>query len=189
MYTLQDLAWLLSRLQEHGIRGVVVGSTVVELELRRRQLEDDVDVFVLEPSPLVEEERYHTVAEEEGWQVTYTALGTPKFIARVPGGEEVVVEFYENIHDYYIPPEMLENAPKKKIGGVEARFLRLEDYIVLKAKAARETDIEDLRIIREYIEEGKLKVDGRIIKQGIELLPEEDRDFVVNKLRELGFRV
>jgi len=189
MYTLQDLAWLLSRLQEHGVKGVVVGSTVVELELRRRQLEDDVDMFVLEPSPLIEEEKYHAIAEEEGWQVAYTALGTPKFIARVPSGEEVVVEFYENIHDYYIPPEMLENAPKKKIGNTEARFLRLEDYIVLKAKAAREADTEDLKIIREYIDEGKLKVDERIIKQGIELLPEEERRFVANKLRELGFHV
>ncbi|KSW12472.1 nucleotidyltransferase [Pyrodictium occultum] len=189
MYSIQDLAWLLSRLQRHGVKGVIVGSTVVELELRRRRFEDDVDIFALEPSPLIEEERYHAIAEEEGWQVAYTALGTPKFVARLPSGEEVIVEFYENIHDYYIPPEMLERAGKRRLGNIEARLLRLEDYIVLKAKAARETDIEDLKIIREYIDEGRLKVDERLIRQGIELLPEEDKRFVANKLREIGFNI
>ena len=188
-YTLNDLAWLFKKLQEHGIRGVVIGSTVIELALRRKSFEDDVDVFALEPSPLIEEELYSSIAEKEGWQISYTALGTPKFVVKLPSGEEVIVEFYENIHDFYVPSEILDQAPKKTIGGVEIRLIRPEDYIVLKAKAAREPDIEDLRIIREYIDEGKLKVDERIIKRDIELIPEEERSFVVNKLRELGFRV
>ena len=59
----------------------------------------------------------------------------------------------------------------------------------MKAKAAREPDIEDLRIVKEYIDSGKLRIDERIIKRDIELLPEEDRRFVVHKLRELGFKV
>ncbi|HID41120.1 MAG TPA: nucleotidyltransferase [Pyrodictium sp.] len=188
-YSLKDLAWLLEKLQAKGVKGVVVGSTVIDLELRKRQFEDDIDIFVIEPSPLIEEDFYRGLAEEEGWQISYTALGTPKLVAKLPSGEEVVVELYENILDYYIPPEMLDNAPKKRIGKTEARFIRPEDYIVLKAKAAREADIEDLRIIREYIDEGKLRVDERIIKRDVELLPEDDRGFVVNKLRELGFRV
>ncbi|ABM81270.1 nucleotidyltransferase [Hyperthermus butylicus] len=188
-YTLNDLSWLFRKLQEHGIKGVVIGSTVIELALRRKSFEDDVDVFALEPSPLIEEDFYRSVAEREDWQVSYTALGTPKFIVKLPSGEEVIVEFYENIHDFYVPPEILEQAPKKSIGGVEIRVIRPEDYIVLKAKAAREPDIEDLRIIREYIDEGKLKIDERIVKRDIELLPEEEQGFVVNKLRELGFRV
>jgi predicted nucleotidyltransferase len=188
-YTVSDLAWLFRKLQDHGVKGVVVGSTVVELALRRRQFEDDVDIFALEPSPLVEEDRYREIAASEGWQVSQTALGTPKFIVKLPSGEEVIVEFYENIFDYYIPPEILEQAPKKSIEGVEVKVLRVEDYIVLKAKAARDTDIEDLRIVKEYVDEGKLKVDMRIVKRDIELLPEEERGFVVNKLREVGFQL
>jgi len=188
-YTISDLAWLLKRLQDHGIRGVIVGSTVVELALRRRKFEDDVDIFALEPSPLVEEDRYRAIAEQEGWQISQTALGTPKFVAKLPSGEEVVVEFYENIFDHYIPPEILEQAPKKTIEGVDVRLIRVEDYIVLKAKAAREPDIEDLRIIKEYVDEGKLKIDLRIVKRDIELLPEEERGFVTNKLREVGFQL
>jgi len=188
-YSLNDLAWLLDRIQAHGVKGVVVGSTVVELALRRREFEDDVDVFALEPSPLVEEDFYRGIAEKEGWEMSYTALGTPKLVAKLPSGEEVIVEFYENIMDYYIPSEIIEQAPKKRIGRTEVSMIRPEDYIVLKAKAARESDIEDLRIIKEYIDEGRLKIDERIIKRDVELLPEEDRGFVVNKLRELGFRV
>ena len=186
-YTVSDLAWLLGRLQESGVRGVVVGSTVIELALRRKQFEDDIDVFVLEPSPLIEEDFYRSLAEREGWEISFTALGTPKLVAKLPSGEEVIVELYENILDYYIPPEILEQAPKKKIGKTEVRMIRPEDYIVLKAKAAREADIEDLKIVKEYVDEGKLRIDKRIIKRDIELLPEEDRGFVENKLRELGF--
>jgi len=188
-YTLSDLAWLLSKLQEHGVKGVVIGSTVIDLELRRKKFEDDIDIFALEPSPLIEEDFYRGIAESEGWDMSFTALGTPKLVAKLPSGEEVIVEFYENIHDFYVPPEVLEEAPKKRIGKTEYRFIRPEDYIVLKAKAAREADIEDLRIVREYIEEGKLRIDERRLRRVVELVPEEERGFVVNKLRELGFRV
>ncbi len=186
VYTVSDLAWLLGRLRSHGVKGVVVGSTVIELALRRKKFEDDVDIFVLEPSPLVEEDFYRGIAEKEGWEMSFTALGTPKLVAKLPGGDEVIVELYENIFDYYIPPEILEEAPKKRIGGVEFKIIRPEDYVVLKAKAAREADIEDLRIVKEYVDEGKLKLDQRIIKRDIELLPEEDKGFVENKLRQLG---
>lgn len=188
-YTLKDIAWLIKKLEEEGIRGVIIGSTVIELELRHKSFEDDIDFFVLEPSPLIEEDRYREIAFRNNWQMSYTALGTPKFVIRLPSGEEVITEFYENIHDFYTPLEIIENAPTKRISGVGIRVIRPEDYIVLKAKAAREPDIEDLRIVKEYIDSGRLRIDERIIKRDIELLPEEDKKFVIHKLRELGFRV
>ncbi len=188
-YTIKDIAWLVKKLGDEGIHGVIIGSTVIDLELRRKAFEDDIDFFVLEPSPLIEEDRYREIAYRNNWQMSYTALGTPKLVVRLPSGEEAIVEFYENIHDFYIPLEMIENAPSKRIGGDSIRLIRPEDYIVLKAKAAREPDIEDLRIVKEYIDSGKLRIDERIIKRDIELLPEEDRRFVVHKLRELGFKV
>ena len=186
-YTLRDLAWVLGRLEEHGIKGVIVGSTIVELELRRREFVDDIDLFVKEPSPMLEEDKYTQIASEEKWGYSYTSLGTPKLVARTPRGSEVVVEFYENILDFYIPEEMLARAGSKKIEGRTIKLLKLEDYIVLKAKAARETDVEDLRIIREYVEERKLKVDEKALKQALEFLPEEDRSLALSKLRETGF--
>ncbi len=188
-YGLDDLAWIASRLQERGVRFVIIGSTVIDLELRRRSFEDDVDVFALEPSPLVEEDFYRDLASREGWELSYTALGTPKLIVKVPSGAEVIVEVYENIHDFYVPLEILERAPTKRIRGVGVRVIRPEDYIVLKAKAARDTDIEDLRIVKEYIDEGRLRIDERILRSDLELLPEEDRRLAESKLRDLGFRV
>jgi predicted nucleotidyltransferase len=188
-YSIKDLAWLVGKLRDEGIRGVIIGSTVIDLELRRKEFEDDVDIFALEPSPLIEEDTYREIAYRNEWQMSYTALGTPKFVVRLPSGEEVIVEFYENIHDFYIPLEIIENAPKKTISGVEVKLIRPEDYIVLKAKAARDPDIEDLRIVKEYIDSGKLKIDERIIKRDLELLPEEDRRLAISKLRGLGFRV
>ena len=189
-YSLRDLGWLLRRLEEEGVRGVVIGSTVVDLALGRKSFEDDVDIFALEPSPLIEEDTYRGIAERNGWEMSYTALGTPKLVARVPSGEEVVVEVYENVFDFYIPQGMLEDTVSEKLpGGAEARLLRPEYYAVLKAKAARAPDIEDLRILREYVEEGKLRLDEERIRKGLEMLPEEDRKLAVDKLRELGFRV
>ncbi len=188
-YTLDDLAWVLSRLQQRGVKFVVIGSTVIDLELRRRSFEDDIDIFALEPSPLVEEDAYREIASGEGWDLSYTALGTPKFVVKVPSGAEVIVEVYENIHDFYVPPEMIETAPTKRIKGVSVRLLRPEDYIVLKAKAARDTDIEDLRIIKEYVDERRLRIDERILRADLQLLPEEDRRLAESKLRDLGFRV
>ncbi len=187
-YSLDDLAWVLSKLQQHGVKFVVIGSTVIDLELRRKRFEDDIDVFAFEPSPLLEEDAYREIADREGWELSYTALGTPKFVVKVPSGTEVIVEVYENIHDFYIPPEILENAPTKRIKGVNVKLLRPEDYIVLKAKAARDTDIEDLRIIKEYVDERRLRIDERIIRNDLRLLPEEDRKIAESKLKDLGFK-
>ncbi len=189
-YTLQDLAWIMQKLQEHGINGVIIGSTVVELALRKKTFVDDIDVFALEPSPLIEEDHYSSVAASEGWGYSYTVVGTPKFIVRAPSsGEDVVVEFYENVMDFDVPNEMLARATTKKIGGVSIRLIKLEDYIVLKAKAARETDVEDLRIIKEYIDSGKLSIDKRLVKQALEWLPEEYRAIARSKLAETGILV
>ncbi len=188
-YTLSDLAWVLKTLSDSGFKFVLIGSTVVDLELRVKKFEDDIDLFALEPSPLIEEDVYRSKAEEHGWTMSQTSLGTPKFIIRVPSGSEVVVEFYENIHDFYIPIELLDEAPYKSIGGVKVKTLRPEDYIVLKAKAGREIDIEDLRIIKEYIDSGKLRINERVLKKDISLMPEEDKPLIVRRLKSIGFRV
>ncbi|MET1101525.1 MAG: nucleotidyltransferase [Pyrodictiaceae archaeon] len=188
-YTIDDLAWLFSRLYNSKINGIVIGSTIIELELGQRRFEDDVDIFALSPNPLIEEEAYMEIASRESWQYSYTALGTPKFVVRAPSGGEIIVEFYENIHDFYIPEEIIQRAMSKRIRGVTIRLLQLEDYIVLKAKAAREKDVEDLRIIKEYIDRGKLKLDQRMLKQALEHIPKEDRNVAVNKLRQIGFKV
>ena len=188
VYKLDDLISLLEELQKRGFRGVIIGSTVISLELREKKFEDDVDFFAFEPSPLIEEDTYRSWANELGWEMTYTELGTPRLIARV-GGTDIVLEFYENIHDFYVPPEMLERAPAKKLKKVEIKVLKPEDYIVLKAKAGRDEDMEDLQKIRELINMGKLKIDERLVKEAINMLPEEDQKLTIKRLKQLGFRL
>ncbi|MET1127918.1 MAG: nucleotidyltransferase [Thermoproteota archaeon] len=185
-YTLSDLADVLFALKSRNVRGAIIGSTVVDLALRRREFEDDVDLFVLEPSPLIEEEFYRSLAEDLGWDLSYTVLGTPKLVAK-RGDIEIIVELYENIHDFFVPLEIIEAAPYKNLGGVETKVIRPEDYVVLKARAGRASDMEDLRVLREYVEEGKLQVDERMLLDRVKLFDEEDQKFILDKLRDLGF--
>ncbi|RUM47995.1 MAG: nucleotidyltransferase [Hyperthermus sp.] len=185
-YSLKDLAWLLKKLEDYGLKGVIVGSTVIGLALGLKRFEGDVDIFVIEPSPLVYEDFYREIAEKEGWELGYTGLGTPRFVAVTPSGAEVTVEFYENIFDYYVPQGIIERSSEKVLGGVTLRFIRPEDYVVLKARAAREGDVEDLRTIAGQVRAGRLRLDRRLIKEALGMMPEEEQGFIRNKLREVG---
>ncbi len=187
-YSLRDLAGIIEKLRSRGFRGVVIGSTVIQLYLGSRRLEDDVDFFAVEPSPLIEEDFYRGVAAEHGWGFSYTELGTPRIIARLPRGE-VILEFYENIHDFYIPEEMLRRAPVEKVSGTPIQHLLKEDYVALKAKAGRRKDIEDLKRIYSLYRSGRLKIDTRLLREALQLLPEEDSRLAAKRLKSIGFPV
>lgn len=184
-YTLEDLAEIMKVLVDASVKAVVIGSTVVQLELRKKQLEEDVDLFVEEPSPFIEEEFYRRLASEHGWGVGQTWIGTPSLIAR-RGGEDIVVELYENIYDFYVPPELLERAPKKNIRGVPVRVLRLEDYALLKAKAGRDEDMEDLEELAMLVKSGRLRFDRRLVRESIQFFPEEDQRLMEKRLKKVG---
>ncbi len=184
-YSLSDLAEIMRVLQEAGVKAVIIGSTVVQLELRRKQLEEDIDLFVEEPSPFIEEEFYRELASRQGWGVGQTWIGTPSLIARRPGGD-IVVELYENVYDFYVPPEILERAPKKNVQGVPIRVLRLEDYALLKAKAGRDEDMEDLEELAHLVKKGDLKFDKRLVRESIQFFPEEDQQLMEKRLKKVG---
>ncbi len=184
-YSLEDLAEIMRVLNEAGVRAVIIGSTVVQLEERRKQLEEDIDLFVEEPSPFIEEEFYRELASRQGWGVGQTWLGTPSLIAR-RAGHDIIVELYENIYDFYVPPEVLERAPKKNIRGVEIRVLRLEDYALLKAKAGRDEDMEDLEELALLVKSGRVKFDKRLVRESIRFFPEEDQKLMEKRLKKVG---
>lgn len=56
---------------------------MVEHAIGSRDLGDDIDLFAESPSVLFEENYYRRVAEENGWILGYTWLGTPRIIARI----------------------------------------------------------------------------------------------------------
>ena len=173
MYSIDSLIDVLSKLRRSNVDFVIIGSTVVQLALKREQLEEDVDLFVLRPSPVAEEEFYRELANRYAWSVSFTELGTPRIIAKSSTGDELVLELYENIYDFYVPEDVLNAARKLKLRGESVRVLSLEDYILLKAKAGRDDDIQDLNIIREHIKAGRLKVDKRLIEKRTRLFGDE----------------
>ena len=170
-------------LLDRGFRFTVIGGTVVELALGSRDLGEDIDVFGEEPSPLFEDE-YRLLAEEMGWVVGQTWIGTPRVVARFEG-EEVPVEFYDNLHDFYVPPEMLERAERVRVDGVRVRMVRLEDHIVLKAHAGRGMDMDRLKEIARLVKKGRLSVDRKAILEAASLFGDEER-VIVRRLREAG---
>ena len=184
-YSLEDLAEIMKVLNEAGVKAVVIGSTVVQLELRKKELEEDIDLFVEEPSPFIEEEFYRELASRQGWGLGQTWIGTPSLIAR-RAGQDIVVELYENIYDFYVPPELLERAPKKNIKGVPVRILRLEDYALLKAKAGRDEDMEDLEELAMLVKSGRLRFDRRLVRESIRFFPEEDQRLMEKRLKKVG---
>ncbi len=174
---------MLEKIQRYGIQGVIIGSTVFYLKIKKKQFEDDIDLFVIKPSPLAEEEEYVQIAYRESWEISYTEIGTPRFIIKHPNGE-IIVEFYENIHDFYIPEEVIASSTKIRIKNTDVRTIQLEDYIVLKARAAREYDIAFLKQLKLYINRGKIKINKKRIQEVISLFPYEEQSFIRNKLYE-----
>lgn len=177
------LARVLSKLLDHGIRFVVIGDTVVQLALKQRVLGGDVDLFVIEPSVVVDEDRFIKLAEDEGWLYSSTDAGTPKIIARY-GDREVPLEFYENIFDVYVPLEIIERAGSISIGGVRIRLIKPEEYLVLKARQG-----VDLDKVSQYIKRLGRKVDRKLVEKTIKLFPLDEQKLIENRLRSAGLRI
>ncbi len=188
MYLVSDLVHVMKELFQRGVDAVVIGGTSVELAIKAQRLSGDLDLFPLNMSPLIEEDFYRALAEELGWGFGYTDLGTPRLVARVKSGD-LPVEFYENIHDFYIPPAILESATTKRISGVDVKVIQPEDYVVLKARAGGEEDLERLREISKLAARGKLKLNPRLIKRSLEYFPEDERSVIERRLKECSFKV
>mgnify|MGYP001772757020 CR=1 FL=1 len=185
-YSIECLAEVLKKLSDEGIRGVIVGSTVYALRLRVGELEDDIDLFTTTISPVFDEDVVLKAAEKMGCQVGNTELGTPSIECALSSDCVVLVEFYENIHDFYIPPEMLEEAETLEIKGVEVKVLKIEDYIILKARAGREQDIETLSYINDLIKSKTIKIDLKTLRERLNLFDENEQKLITRRLNTVG---
>ncbi|RLG74589.1 MAG: nucleotidyltransferase [Thermoprotei archaeon] len=179
---------LAKEFELNNIDAVIIGSTIVSLALSGFfKEEEDLDLFVINRSPLLEEDLFKNIAISKGWDYTYTDYGTPRLIVPFEYGE-FFIDFYENIHDFYIPEEILEKETRRiKINHYRIKLLSLEAYIVLKARIGRRIDDRDLARIKELIKEGYLKVNKRKIEELLKYFPEEEIGIMKNRLarREL----
>lgn len=182
-YSVSDLAIVLNKLYNYGVDFIIIGDTVIQLALKKEVLESDVDLFVLSPSVVVEEEKFTEIAESEGWLYSLTDAGTPKIISRV-SDKEIPLEFYENIFDIYVPEEILSNPVKKNIGGVVVKMIKPEEYFVLKARQG-----VDLDKLSRYVDELKNKINKRVLEQTLKYFPEDERKLIENRLRQVGLKL
>jgi len=178
------LGEILPLLRENDIEAVVIGSTVVSLELGGFFKEnEDIDFFVTNRSPFLEEDIFKNMALMMGWDYAYTDYGTPRIVIPKEVGE-VFVDFYENIHDFYVPLEILEEEIRSiKIGDHKLNYISLEAYVVLKSRIGREIDDQDLERISQLIREGYLKLDRRKTNKLLQYFPQEEIGMMRNRLR------
>lgn len=162
-------------------RFTVIGGSVVELALGSNDLGEDIDVFAEHPSVIFEEEAYRKAAEENLWDIGQTWLGTLRLIIRA-GGEEVPIEFYDNIHDFYVPELIMRRSVRVPIDELRVKMILLEDHLVLKANAGRDKDIERLKEIGRLIKRKKISLDTKkIIEAASEF---EGKEVILRRLRE-----
>jgi predicted nucleotidyltransferase len=186
LVSVEAFARVVKELLDEGFRFTIIGGTVVEVELGGRDLGDDIDVYAEHPDVLVDEDAYSDVAERRGWVLGQTWLGTPRLLVRV-GDEEVPVEFYDNLFDFYVPPSMVQRARRISVGGVRVKMVRLEDHIVLKANAGRDRDLERLAEIAKLVGRGKLRVNLKAVREAASEF--DDEVVILRRLRDAGFRV
>ena len=187
-YTLLELAEVIEVLREKGIDGVIIGSTVLAVTIGAKELEDDVDLFVTSFSPTIEEQKIRDVAKELGWDLGRTGIDTLSIIAR-KGDKEIIIELYENIYDFYVPSHVINNARRVRISGRRLKLIRIEDYILLKARRGSEFDLEDLRVMRSMISSRELRIDEGYLKKSLLNFPEEDRSLIISRLRSVNFKI
>ena len=171
MFSANALGGMIELLRASGIEGVIIGSTSLELAMGSRVFEGDIDLLVTSTSVLANYSVLEEFVRERGCILGATWLGTPSVTCFVES-EEVLVDLYENVHDFYVPEEMIRDSVTYNVSGVEVRAIRPEDYIVLKAVAGREEDLETLRRIRDLVRGRKIRVDRRLIESRARLFAE-----------------
>ncbi len=184
----ETLAEAVSKLRSNGIDGVIIGSTVYMIYLKLKEFEDDIDIFTTTISPTFDEDIVRDAAGKLKCLVGQTEWGTPQLRCHFRG-DEVTIELHENIYDFYIPSEMIEDARTVSIGSVDIKILRLEDYLVLKAKAGRDADFEDLRFLADLISSKDLSISvGKIIDR-LNLFDEYEAKLIKKRLKEAGLKI
>ena len=184
-YTLKDLVKVYSELSKRGVKAVVIGDTVVQVFLEYKKLDGDVDLFVLEPSPLVEREFYENLARELEWGVSSTEIGTPALIVPLEKGH-LVVELYENYMDIEIPVEIIESSGEIRVHGEKITLIKPEQYLVLKARQG-----VDINKLKKYISELKSRgvLNKKLVEQVLSLYPQSEQRVIIERLEEAGLKL
>jgi len=184
-YTTEDLVYVYRELSKRGVKAIIIGDTVVQLALEYKRLEGDVDLFILEPSPLTERNFYENLARELAWEISSTEIGTPALIVPLTEGH-LVVELYENYMDIDVPLEIIENASEVRFHGEKIILIKPEQYLVLKARQG-----VDISKLKKYISELRSKgiLNKKLVEQALSFYPLEEQRLITERLEEAGLRL
>ncbi|WP_338599757.1 nucleotidyltransferase [Sulfolobus tengchongensis] len=166
---------------------VIIGDTIVDVLLKRKGTESDIDLFVLDISVLVDDDKIRNFAYDKGWDYGRTPIDTPRLLVPV-NDDQLQIDLYENIQDFFVPKEILDSAINIKIGNHEFKSVTLEDYILLKANAFREEDEDELRTLIYLLGEGKIKIDKEYLKKHLNAF-EENSDSIRERLSLIGIKI
>lgn len=166
---------------------VIIGDTIVDLSLARKGTESDVDIFILGLSVFVDEDKIREFAFERGWDFGRTPIDTPRIIATVDD-DQLQVDMYENIQDFFVPQGIIDSAIEIRIGKEKFKIIRLEDYILLKTNAFREEDEDELKTLVYLLGEGKISIDKRYLESHIDLF-EENAKSIKYRLALIGIKI
>jgi predicted nucleotidyltransferase len=183
-FRLEDLVSVFRWLSSLGLGFVVIGDTCVYYSIGRRVFEGDVDLFVFEGSLLAVEGDIVSHADESGWDVGSTWLGTLSLVVRV-GSEEVPLDLYEAVHDFYVPWEFIEGSRVIDVSGFHLKMLSPEQHIVLKARSGSEDVEEKLHGYVDLYESGSLRISLQELRRLSSLF--EDQRAIISRLKKAGF--
>ncbi|MEM0000612.1 MAG: nucleotidyltransferase [Desulfurococcaceae archaeon] len=183
-YSMEELVEVYRELVEEGVNAVVIGNTCVQLALGYTELEGDLDLFVVDPSPIAERDFYYQLAERKGWDLTTTEIGAPALVVPLREGN-LIVELYENYMDIDVPLEILEDAQEYRVRGVRVRALKPEYYLVLKARQG--VDLDRLKRYVAHLKERGLNT--KLVEYAASHYPEDEREVIVERLRDAGLEL
>ncbi len=165
---------------------VIIGDTVLDLALGRKGTESDVDVFITSISVFTDEDMISSFSEEHGWELGKTPIDTPRLLIPLED-EQLQIDLYENIQDFFVPPIVVESATETKIGNAKFKLISMEDYLLLKANAFRDEDEIELKNIVKLIGERKISINKEVLAEHVEYF-EENSSSIKDRLNGLGIR-
>jgi predicted nucleotidyltransferase len=157
----------LRKLLDEGIKFTVIGDTAISLSLGLNDLGEDIDLFIESPSIIEKESFYQDFAENNSCIYGQTWLNTPKLTCIIDG-EEILIDFYDNIYDFYVPESFIKNSQKIELDSLKIKMISPEEYIALKAYSGKDEDMEKLKYISNLIKKKRLKINKEKLMKAIE---------------------
>jgi predicted nucleotidyltransferase len=145
-----DFKELISTLERHGVRYLIVGAYAVMIYSEPR-FTRDLDIFISESADNLA--RFRTALDEFGFSMSDEQLEALSQFDKMLsiGREPVQIDVFNHIIGLDFE-KAYANRNRVEAGGLDANYVALEDLIRAKEAAGRPQDIMDLNGLRSALE-------------------------------------